>query len=217
MSLEQSVFQAEVLAITAQITALTATLQAKLALAKAQEALAALEAVPSVGRLWSVSDCHSHSPKGSWAKEATESGSYGVCVSSSFSPGANRSANLYDGSSVEISKRRFTAMKDIRIGDTLYMGDLRRKAVFRGRVTGQATKGFFHSDDLGINSFRRRVQERAHAEGENLYNCRNLSDEVEMMWEVKWERVGALDDAWMDYLKFSNQSTVRPLAAPPSF
>lgn len=167
-------------------------------------------------RIWSVSDCHSHCPHGDWALEATESSSYGVCVSSSSSEGYNTTFTI-GGVPVEVSTKRYNSAKDIHVGDILFMGDGKRNAVFKGTVTSQSVKGIFKSTNPSINSFRRRMQERASAAKHALYEVRDISDEVEMMWEVKWERVGNLTKAWKDYIHYSYRSTVRPLSDLPSF
>lgn len=174
-----------------------------------------LTPVPS-GRIWRVSDNHSYCPHGDWALEATESSSYGVCVSSSYSEGSNTTFTI-GGTPVEVSTKRYNAAKDIHVGDTLFMGDGKRNAVFKGTVTGQSVKGIFKSNDPSINSFRRRMQERASAAKHSLNGVRDISDEVEMMWEVKWERVGTLTKAWKEYLHYSQRITVRPLSNLPSF
>jgi hypothetical protein len=211
---------ASVAALEAQLSAARA-LQAQRAsdLAKVTEQIRVLRArvaelspPPSgEGRIWSVSDCHSHCSSGAWALEATESGSYGVCVSSSFTEGANVSLKLVNGQSVPVSKRRYDAAKDIRVGDTLYMGDKKRAAVFKGIVTGQTVTGLFNPADPSVNSFRRRVGDHA------LTDSRPLTYEVEMMWEVKWERVGDLTEAAKKALLYSQRRTVRPLSAHPTF
>lgn len=170
----------------------------------------------STARIWSVSDCHSHCSSGAWALEATESGSYGVCVSSSSTERANVSVKLLSGQSAAISKRRYDAAKDIRVGDTLYMGDKKRHAVFKGTVTGQTVKGLFASTDSSVNSFRRRVGVRTDALEWGWTDFRPLSDEVEMMWEVRWERVGDLTEKAKKALLYSQQRTVRPLSAAPA-
>ena len=169
------------------------------------------------GRIWSVSDCHSHFGKGVWAREATESSSYGVCVTPSDTEDANVSITLFNGESALVSKKRLQAMKDIRVGDTLYMGDKSRSAVFKGTVTGQSVKGLFRSADSSVDSFRRRVGERAAAVKSSTQDVSPLSSEVEMMWDVKWECVGGLTDSAKTALRFSERRTVRPLSAHPSF
>jgi hypothetical protein len=213
---------ASVAALEAQLSAARA-LQAQRAsdLAKVTEQISVLRArvaelspPPSgEGRIWSVSDCHCHCSSGAWALEATDSGTYGVCVSSSDKEGANVPAKLLNGQSAAISKRRYDAAKDIRVGDTLYMGDKKRAAVFKGIVTGQTVTGLFRSEDSRVNSFRRRVGERET--GKNDF--RPLTYEVEMMWEVKWERVGDLTEAAKKALLYSQRRTVRPLSAHPTF
>lgn len=207
-----------------------AALEAELASARAERNRAAVEVAQVMeritglraqlepvttapARIWSVSDCHCHCPSGAWALEATESGSYGVCVSSSFTEAANVPALLVGGQRVPVSKRRLDAAKDIRVGDTLYMGDKKRGKVFKGTVVGQTVKGLFAPADLSINSFRRRVGERET--GKNDF--RPLTDEVEMMWDVKWEHVATLTGEWKVYLKFSHRSSVRPLSSTPNF
>jgi hypothetical protein len=210
---------ASVAALEAQLSAARA-LQAQRAsdLAKVAEQISVLRArvaelspPPSgEGRIWSVSDCHSKCSSGAWGLEATESGSYGVCVSSSEKERANVSVKLVSGQSVSISKKRYDAAKDICVGDTLYMGDKKRAAVFKGIVTGQAVKGLFASADPSVNSFRRRVGNGA------LPDSRPLADEVEMMWEVTWERVGELTEEAKTALLYRQRRTVRPLAAHPA-
>lgn len=174
------------------------------------------EAPAAPARIWSVSDCHSHSHSGSWGLEATESSTYGVCVDPSDSEGANMSIPLINGVVVEVSKRRYNAAKDIRVGDTLYMGDEKREAVFKGVVTGHSIPGLFKSDDLSINSFRRRVGQRVEAVGK-VDDFRPLSEQLELMWEVQWERIATLTPEWKTYLKFSQRSSVRPLSSSPNF
>jgi hypothetical protein len=210
-----------------------AALEAELASARAERNRAAVEVAQVMeritglraqlepvttapARIWSVSDCHSHSYSGSWGLEATESGTYGVCVDPSKSEGANITMSLVTGEKVEVSKKRYNVAKDIRIGDTLYMGDKKRRAVFKGTVVGQSVPGLFKSEDPSIQSFRRHVGERVEAAGKSD-DFAPLSEQLELMWEVKWERVATLTAEWKVYLKFSHRSSVRPLSSTPNF
>jgi hypothetical protein len=168
------------------------------------------------GRVWRVSDCHSHIPSGDWAVEATESGTYGICVSSSKEERNNITVPLFNGVKASVSKRRYNGAKSIAVGDTLYMGDGKRGLVFKGLVTAQKTKGLFRSADLSVPSFRRALGERVLASGKKA-DLRPLDDEVEMMWDVDWSPVGPLTQKWKDYLSFSQRCTVIPLTeAPPA-
>ncbi len=168
-------------------------------------------------RVWRVSDCHSHYPCGSWAAEATESGTYGVAVSPSFNAGYNTMISLFNGERSSVSKKRYTDMKDIRVGDTLYMGDKKRNLVFKGVVKSQCLDGLFRSADSSVASLRRRVAERAAAAGKKAYDVRPLEDEVEANWEVEWAPIGPLTEEWKKYLSFSKRCTVLPLtSAPPA-
>jgi hypothetical protein len=174
---------------------------------------------PSAPRVWHVSDCHSHCSTGAWALEATESGSYGVCVSPAEADKDNISVPLVTGGSAPVSKKRYSPKKgvtvtDISVGDILFMGDKKRNMVFKGTVKSQAVKGFFRSADPSVNSFRRRVGER-EARGNSSF--RSLADEVEMMWEVEWTPVAALTEEWKKYIRFSDRPTFLPLeGAPPA-
>jgi hypothetical protein len=188
------------------------------ALSAAAEAEA--EAQKPAPRVWRVSDCHSHCSTGAWALEATQSGSYGVCVSAAEDAKNNTSVRLVTGGTAQISKKRLSpkkgvAVTDIAVGDTLFMGDKKRNLVFKGTVKSQSVKGFFRSADLSVNSFRRRVGER-EARGNNTF--RPLEEEVEMMWEVDWKPVGALTEEWKEYIRFSDRPTFLPLeGAPPAY
>jgi hypothetical protein len=169
------------------------------------------------GRSWGVSDCHSHFPHGDWAREATETGSYAVCVTpTAESETANFTLELVTGVDAVVSRGRYRSAKKICIGDTLFMGDNRRGQVFKGVVKGQEIKGFFSAADASFNSFRRRVEERTTRRGHRMVNCSPLSAEIEMSWQVEWKVHDTLTDAWKKHLNFSDQSrSVRPLSGPP--
>jgi hypothetical protein len=165
------------------------------------------------GRMWRVSDCHSHFPDGEWALEATETNTYGVAVSTSFNEAYNISVPLSTGGAIRVSKIRYNKAKNIAVGDTLYMGDEARSKVFKGVVKGQRIQGVSRPSDLTINSFRRRVGNRAR----RLVEVRPLEQEAEMQWDVDWSPVGPLTQKWKDYLSFSQRCTVIPLTeAPPA-
>lgn len=173
----------------------------------------------SSGKVWGVSDCHSYfRHSGAWAQEATESGSYGICITPTKGSRATLPVRLYDGREAQVSSGRYEVAKTISVGDTLYMGDKKRQTVFKGIVTGQSVQGLFRSADPSINSFRRRVGERCVAMGKLSSNVNPLEDEVEIMWEVRWETVGPLTEEWKEYICFSDFSkTVRSLSgAPPA-
>lgn len=174
--------------------------------------IAALATKP-LGRVWRVSDCHAHCTTGAWALEATESGTYGICVPPcEKNDGANQVATLINGERAKISKRRYANAAGISVGDTLYMGDLKRAKVFKGIITGQSVKGLFRSSDPSVNSFRRRVKEREDKMGKSSATFRPLEEEIEMMWEVKWEPVGHLNHEWKLFLNFSQRTTVVPIS-----
>lgn len=180
------------------------------------EAEAAAAAPAKEGRTWRVSDCHSYCPSGSWALEATESGTYGVGVQPSPSDSHNLYLPLSSGGGVRVSKARYLGAKDIAVGDTLFMGDKKRGVVFKGVVTWQYVKGVFRSAEIPTVSFRRRVGDRDRAAGK-ASDLGFQHEEAEMVWAVTWTPVAALTPEWKKYLSFSEYRTVVPLSgAPPA-
>ena len=217
--------QARITEIEAQLAALQQQLatardahaEHQAAYARARDASEVSTPPPPPGKILGVSDCHAYCTTGAWSLEATESSIYGVCITPSMHrPTANRPITLESGEEAQISEKRYAAAQLIKVGDTLYMGDKKRRAVFKGVVTAQPFSKPFRSRDRAFNGFRGRVDTREQAAGRMSRTFHPLEEEVEMNWEVKWTRVGDLTDAWKEYICYSHaHSTVRPLSGPP--
>lgn len=197
-------------------------LAAQNAVAAATAALAALSSSANgllaihEAKTWRVSDCHSHCPAGDWAQEALKSGSYGICVTPS-SGTLERSSTAVpssSGDSVTVSKKRWNAAKDIKIGDTLYMADTVGGVVLKGLVTAEVAPGPFKTISRPT-SFRRRIGERLAKNKRSLLDSHTIGDEVELEWTVTWIVVSPLTQDWRSYLRPSVRATVIPLAATP--
>jgi hypothetical protein len=182
-------------------------LRAEIAIAEA-----ALAVPASHGKRWGVSDNHSHWKSGDYSLEATESSSYAVAITAN-KPNGRKSLLLSSGETTEVSKKRYDVAKQISVGDTLYMGDEKRSIVFKGEVV--SFKGIFRSIDPSANCFIRRTHEHAAARGNSPSSVSALENEVEMLWDVCWDAVCPLSEAWKSYLSFSDHSkTVRTLYGP---
>ncbi len=166
--------------------------------------------------IWGVSDNHSYCSSGYWALEATETSTYAIGVTKSSSDAANMETTLYNGETVTVSKKRFQGCENIKVGDILYMGDKKRKTLFKGVVTGYPVKGLFRSTDPAINSFRRRVDHRYQSMNKKLPDFSPIEEEIEILWEVQWECVGKLTKEIKEKIYFSDRSrTVRELKSHP--
>jgi hypothetical protein len=174
------------------------------------------EAAPtSVGKTWSVHDCHTHckgKSKGIWAREAVANGTYGICVGpSKDSKETTNEKILGPLGEVIVSKRRWKNAKDISLGDTLFMGDTHIKKVFKGTVTAQPVNGPFCPQESLTNSFIGNLSDRKVGD-EAL-----LAREVEIVFKVDWAEVAPLTEEWKDYLGTARRETVSSLtAAPPA-
>lgn len=167
-------------------------------------------------KIWGVSDNHSCFSSGYWALEATETSTYAIGVIGSASETANVESALYNGEKVSVSKKRLQGCENMKVGDILYMGDKKRKALFKGIITGQSVKGLFRASDPSVNSFRRRVQERYRKANRTIPDCLPLEDEIDIMWDVQWECVGKLTKEIKEKIYFSDRSrTVRALQSHP--
>lgn len=167
---------------------------------------------------WGVSDNHSQFSCGSWALEATDTSTYSVCVTPSKDVAANavKSTKLHNGEDVLVSKQRLQGVENIKVGDILYMGDKKRKALFKGVVVGQQVKGLFKSNDPSLDSLRRRVEERCNKMNKTIASSITpLDGEIEILWNVKWECVSKLNKEIKEKIHFSDRSrTIRPLDSP---
>jgi hypothetical protein len=162
----------------------------------------------SVGKTWSVHDCHTYHKKGEWVATAITDGQYGIGIAPTF--GSKDSSNekiMGPLGEVTVSKRRWAAAKSISVGDTLFMGDTYRKKVYKGLVTAQPVAGPFCPLSSPDNSFRMKFAPLRLS----------FEQEVEVSFKVDWTEVSPLTDEWKDYLGTKRLVTVSPLkGAPPA-
>ena len=163
----------------------------------------------SVGKTWSVHDCHTHCKKGTWAASAVANSNYGVCIGPSKDSKENTNEKIIGPlGEITVSKRRWKNAKGISVGDTLFMGDTYTKKVFKGLVTAQPVAGPFCSQASKDNSFLCSL---------GVTDDERLAREVEVSFKVVWTEVGPLTEEWCSYLGTSRRETVSSLTtAPPA-
>jgi hypothetical protein len=168
-------------------------------------------------KLYSVHDCHTHlsrSKAGAWAEAAISNGMYGVCIGPSRNSKENSNMTMRGPRGyVSVSKARWNHAKNIRVGDTLFLGDTHIGKVFKGVVTAQPVYGAFcplGSTEESFFAKVRRPQTKPLTEAD-------LAREVELVFKVDWQCVGELTEEWKGYLGTSRRVTVSELkSAPPS-
>ena len=179
--------------------------------------LAAPTPLTPATKLYSVHDCHTHlsrSNAGAWAEAAISNGMYGICIGPSRNSKETSSMTMRGPRGyVAVSKARWNNAKNIRVGDTLFLGDTHLNKVFKGIVTAQPVYGAFCPLGSMEDSFFakvRRPQTKPLTEAD-------LRREVELVFNVDWQCVGELTEEWKGYLGTSRRVTVSELkSAPPS-